>query len=110
MTMISIGYYSSEDFEEINWSVLRLFKGISLPMIERLDYVVVVEWMMVTLPTIILIMWMITRGMKRMYKIKQKTNLYSVDIILLIICDIIEDENTVKIISELTSGVGFWSC
>ena len=108
MTMISIGYYSSEDFEEINWSVLRLFKGISLPMIERLDYVVVVEWMMVTLPTIILIMWMITRGMKRMYKIKQKTTLYIVAIILLIICGFIEDEHTVEIITEISSVVGFW--
>jgi len=108
VTMISLGYYSSEDFEEINWSVLRLFKGISFPMIERLDYVVVVEWMMVTLPTIIFIMWMTTHGMKRLYGIKQKTTLYIVSIVLLIICGFIENEHTVEIITVVSSRVGFW--
>lgn len=107
-TMISIGYFSPQEIEKTNWVVLKLFRGISLPLIERLDYIVIVEWMMVTVPTLLLLMWCITHGTKRLFAIKQRTTLYSVAILLLIICSFIKYENTVEKIGYITDRIGFW--
>lgn len=107
-TTISIGYYSPEDFDKIDWAVLRLFKSISFPLLERFDYVVVAEWMMVTLPTMIFLMWSVTHGTKRLYAIRQKTTLYTVSIILLIVCSFVKYEHVFIKITDIVSEIGFW--
>jgi len=107
-TMISIGYFSQLELEKNYWAVLKLFRGISLPLIERLDYIIIIEWMMVTVPTLIILMWCITYGTKRLFGVRQKTTLYSVAIPLLIICSFIQYENTVEKIGVFTDRVGLW--
>lgn len=107
-TIISIGYYSPRDLEKTNWAVLKLFRGISLPLIERLDYIVMVEWMMVTIPTLIILMWSITHGTKRLFSIRQKNTLYIVALLILAISSFIKYEITVEKIGLITDRVGFW--
>src|SRR5699024_406619 len=106
--IISIGYFSSQELEKTNWAVLKLFRGISLPLVERLDYLIMVEWMMVTIPTMLILMWCITYGTKRLFAIKQKTTLYGVSILLLIICSFIKYEYTSEKIGYITDQIGFW--
>lgn len=106
--IISIGFFSAQDLEKTDWVVLRLFRGISLPLIERLDYIVIAEWMMVTIPTLTILMWSITQGMKRLYAIRQKTTLYIVAILLLIICSFIKYEYTSEKIGYFIDQMGFW--
>src|SRR5690625_352923 len=107
-TMISIGYFSPRELEKTNWAVLKLFRGISLPLIERLDYIIIVEWMMVTIPTMLLLMWAITYGAKRLFAIRQKTTIYTVAIFLLAICSFIKYEYTIEKIGYITDRFGFW--
>lgn len=107
-TIISIGYYSPHDFEKMDWPVLTLFKSISFTFLERFDYLVVIEWMMVSLTTMILVMWVITYGMKRLYMVRQKTTLYSVAIGLFIISHFINYEYKVQDFVNIVSKIGFW--
>lgn len=83
-TVISIGYFSATQLERRVWPVLNLFKIQSSPFIERLDYVVVAEWMMMSIPHLILLMWGVTYAAKRMYKIPTTYSLYFVSGILLL--------------------------
>lgn len=108
MTVISIGYYSTHDFEKMDWPVLTLFKSVSFTFIERFDYLVVVEWMMISLTTLILLMWIITYGMKRLYTVRKKTTLYSVAIIMLIISMFVNYDYKVFKIANIIAQVGFW--
>lgn len=107
-TLISIGYYSAHDFEKMDWPILTLFKGVSFSFLERFDYLVVMEWMMVSVTTMILLSWAITFGMKRLYSIPQKTTLYSVAIILLLITAMIKYDYQVSQITDFVSQIGFW--
>src|SRR5690625_1742792 len=84
-TVISIGYFSPLDFEKTDWAVLFLFKSVSFTFIERFDYIVVVEWLMIVIPTMTLYMWAITYGIKRLYAVSQKKTLYIISFVLLII-------------------------
>ena len=107
-TVISIGYYSPYDFDLMDWPVLSLFKSVSFSFMERFDYLIIVEWMMITIPTMILLMWAITYGTKRLYAIPQKTTLYVFAFLLLAIASVINKDYKIAKISDVISQVGFW--
>lgn len=85
LTVISIGFLSAPQLERRIWVVLNLYKLQTTPIIERLDYIVVAEWMMVTVPRVILIMWCVIYILKRMYQIPKKYSVYGLAILLLCI-------------------------
>jgi|SRR5690625_657183 len=107
-TIISIGYYSPLDFEKMDWAVLTLIKEVSFSFIERFDYIVVVEWFMIVLPTMAVYMWAITYGVKRLYAVSQKMTLYSISIALLILTAIIKYDVFLQKVSSIVSNIGFW--
>lgn len=76
ITVTTIGFLSPEQLQRRIWPALHLFKIQTSPLLERLDYIVVAEWMMVTLPNMMLLMWGITYTAKRLYKIPTKATLY----------------------------------
>lgn len=108
VTVISIGYFSLQDFERMDWPVLRLFKSVSFSFLERFDYIVVTEWMMVTLPTMILLMWAMTHGTKRLYRVAQKKTLYTATVLLIVISSSIKYSYHIQHINKFISLIGFW--
>ena len=107
-TIISIGYYSPSDFDLMRWPVLILFKSVSFSFMERFDYFVIAEWMMITITTMVLLMWSITYGSKRLYAISQKKTLYVVAILLFAIVTIPYTNYQIKKFSDVLTQVGFW--
>ena len=107
-TIISIGYYSPNDFNLMDWPVLSLFKSVAFSFMERFDYLVIAEWMMVILPMMALLMWMITHGTKRLYGISQKKTLYLVSILLIIIASLFNTDYQIEKYTDLIARFGFW--
>ncbi|QUW23139.1 GerAB/ArcD/ProY family transporter [Sporosarcina sp. Marseille-Q4063] len=107
-TVISLGYYSPNDFNLMTWPVLSLFKSVSFSFMERFDYFIIAEWMMVTIPTMVLLMWMITYGTKRLYAIPQKTTLYIISFLSLIVCTAINTDFEIRKVSDFVNQIGFW--
>jgi len=107
-TIIAIGYYSSYGLSIMQWPVLALFKSVTLPFLERFDYLVVAQWMMVALPTMVFLMWAATYGVKRLYGISQKKALYSIAILQLITITFIQTDNTIQKVTNIVAKVGFW--
>ncbi|WP_067724932.1 GerAB/ArcD/ProY family transporter [Oceanobacillus damuensis] len=107
-TVITIGFFSPEQLLRREWSVLALFKIQTFTFIERFDYIVVAEWMMVSLPNMVLLMWALTYSMKRMYKVPQKVTLYTASIFLLIGCATIEKHYHIQKVITIVSDNGFW--
>lgn len=107
-TVISIGYYSPPGFDRLGWIVLQLFKSISYQLIERFDYLVVVAWMLLVIPTIILAVWAITHGTKRLFGTRQKTTLYIVTGMLLILTVVFKHQHSPEILTNYVSHASFW--
>jgi hypothetical protein len=107
-TIVSINYFSPQDLTDIEWPHVALFKNVSYTFIERIDYIFVTEWMMVIIPNIALYMWAITIGIKRMYKIPQRTTLYITAAVILIITSTITADIHINWITDMVGMVGFW--
>jgi|SRR5699024_10548 len=107
-TVILIGYYSLEYVEHIEWSLLTIFKSASFTFLERLDYFVIAEWMMLILPNNILLMWGMTYGLKRLYNIKQRHSIFILAAIILVIVSFIRYDYKILRFSDYVGQVGFW--
>lgn len=107
-TIISIGYFSPHDLSDVNWSVITLFKSVSFSFIERLDYIVVVEWMMIVLPNLVLLLWIISQGLKRIYHVPPKYSLYIISAICVLLASIIKKYDTIHFITNFIANFGFW--
>ncbi|WP_409250943.1 GerAB/ArcD/ProY family transporter [Bacillus sp. SCS-153A] len=76
VTFISIGFFSEITLEKTIWPVLSMFKIVRIPNLERFEFIAVSYWMFVILPNICLYFWAATRGMKRVFGMKQKKAIY----------------------------------
>lgn len=76
--LISIVYFSPTQLERAVWSTINMLKIVKYPYLERLEFIVVSVWMIVAIAGIILNTWIITRGFKRMWNVKQKPILFVV--------------------------------
>ena len=107
-TVVSIGYFSPNDFGLMKWPVLSLFKSVSFSFLERFDYFVLAEWMMVTIPTMTLLMWGITFGTKRLYAVSQKKTLYVTAALVLVLCSVINMDVQMNKLNDFLNHAGFW--
>ena len=107
-TVVSIGFISAEQLGRRVWPVLNLFKLQSSPFIERLDYVVVAEWMMVTTPKAILLMWGITYTAKRLYNISSKLSLYFTSGLLLVFIPFFTEHFEIQKLIDSVRDFGIW--
>ncbi|MEN2466533.1 GerAB/ArcD/ProY family transporter [Ornithinibacillus sp. JPR2-1] len=108
VTMISIGYFSPTRLKNINWAVLILVKSTSFTFLERLDYIVVVGWLLVIIPNLVLLMWAIAHGMKRMYSISQKKTHWVVTILILIIVNYFRFDYQITALTDWVAKLSFW--
>lgn len=108
VTTISIGYFSAEGLEHIDWALLILFKTASFTFIERLDYIVVVMWLLVILPNLVLLLWAMVYGLKRLYKLPEKISLWGITALILILVNFFEYGYEIYQVTEIVSKYGFW--
>lgn len=107
-TLVAIGYFGLKSLETINWPVFTFFKSVTYSFVERLDYIVIVEWMMIIVPNNVLLLWGVTYGLNRLYNVSQRTTAYIASTILLILVSSIKSSHIIYSIQEWVSKIGFW--
>src|SRR5690625_188340 len=107
-TVILIGYFSLEYIENLEWALLTFFKSVSFTFVERIDYFVVVEWVMIILPNTILLLWGMTYGLNRLFNIKQKQSLYVLAGIILIAVSFLKYDYQLLNLTDFIAKIGFW--
>ena len=75
VTFVAIGFFSEMTLEKTIWPVLSMFKIVRIPNLERFEFIAVSYWMFVILPNVCLYFWAATRGMKRVFGLKQKKSI-----------------------------------
>jgi len=108
VVIISTGFFTLEQIQDRKWTVFGLFTIQHFAFIERLDYVVVAMWMMIVLPTMLLLMWGITYSTKRLYNIRQKTSLYVTSALLLVASFFMDEHLLIQRIIDITDQFGSW--
>lgn len=107
-TLIAIGYFSAHQLETEEWAVLSLFKIVNLPFIARFDVIVIAVWMMIILATMMLFMWGIIQGMKRLYHVPKRMTLYTASLIFFVLGGFIDDHHQIILLNNQANNIAFW--
>ncbi|KEK23440.1 GerAB/ArcD/ProY family transporter [Bacillus gaemokensis] len=107
ITFLTIAYFSEGHLEKTVWPTLTMWKIIRLPIVERFEFMGVITWTMVVLPNICLCFWAASRGVKKIFKVQQKSILVlSLVIVFMAICSLSNPE--IKQVNRIVSTAGFY--
>ncbi|QRG70094.1 GerAB/ArcD/ProY family transporter [Brevibacillus choshinensis] len=84
LTLITFMFFTEGELEKIIWPTLTMVKIIEIPLIQRIEFIVVSLWLFVVLPNICLNVWAITRAMKQMFALNQRKTLLFVLLAILL--------------------------
>lgn len=105
--IVTIIFYSEEQLKTNLWPTLGLWKIIKMPFVERFEYIGISSWALVILPNITLSIWAFMRGVKRVFKLKQRKTLLFSLFVMIIIIPLIKGHNQIQILSNCLSYAGY---
>ena len=107
VALVTFVYFSEKQIQHITWPTLTLLKIAEIPLIERVEYIVVSIWLLVVLPGISLNLWAACRGVKRMANVKQHIMLLIFLISYFVLSNMLEDRRLIKQFVAIHSNIGF---
>jgi len=108
LTIVLIGYFSLEHIEDLEWSLLTLFKSVSFTFVERIDYIVIMAWLLIIIPNNVLLLWGMTYGLNRLFNIKQKGSIYVLAGIILLVVSFVKYDYQILKLTDFIAQIGFW--
>ena len=101
-------FYSSSQIDKIIWATLSMFKVVSMPFVERFEYIGIASWFLVILPNICIAVWGASRGVKRVLSIQQRKGLIFILAIVLISNGFVKTRQQINMLNEMIASIGFY--
>jgi spore germination protein AB len=76
VAVVTFLFYSRKHLERVVYPTLSSWKVLELPFIERFEYIGISLWLLVILPNIMISIWVVSRGMKKMLRTRHKQTLF----------------------------------
>ncbi|WP_035186315.1 GerAB/ArcD/ProY family transporter [Alteribacter aurantiacus] len=76
VTIVTFLFYSRLHLERVVYPTLSSWKVLELPFIERFEYIGIAFWLLVVVPNIMISLWTVSRGMKKLLRARQKHTLF----------------------------------
>ncbi len=106
--ILTLVYYHQDQLKDMIWAPLTFWKIVSLPFVERFEYVGISIWLFIVLPNICLGIWAASRGMKRLFKIRQKKAVVFILVIAYMICILMDTPQEIHRLNSFISRAGFY--
>ena len=102
-------YFSLGQMKHIIWPTLTMLKIIEIPLIQRLEYIVISIWFLKILATVCIFLWVACRGLKTAVQIKHRTSLL-IFLAGFLIMEILffKDRSSISQLSVFSSNIGFY--
>ncbi|NTU19098.1 GerAB/ArcD/ProY family transporter [Brevibacillus sp. HB1.2] len=71
VALVTFLMFSQGELDKIIWPTLTMLKIVEIPILQRLEFIVISLWLFVILPNICLNLWGVTRGLKQIFGISQ---------------------------------------
>ncbi|MFS0863622.1 GerAB/ArcD/ProY family transporter [Fredinandcohnia sp. 179-A 10B2 NHS] len=101
-------FYSEAQLDKQIWATLSMFKIVILPFVERFEYIGITSWFLVVLPNICLTLWASSRGIKRMFAVKQKHSLIVIMAIVLVAVGMFKTRFQINMLNDYMATFGFY--
>ncbi|MCH1625589.1 GerAB/ArcD/ProY family transporter [Ferdinandcohnia quinoae] len=101
-------FFSEKQLDKQIWATLAMFKSVVMPFVERFEYIGITTWLLVILPNLCLTLWASSRGIKRVFAVRQKKALIGIMIIVFIITGLFRTRQSIGLLNDYMSTFGFY--
>lgn len=105
--VLTFAYFSEEQLQKVVWPTLTMWKILKLSFVERFEFIGIANWNLIILPNVCLSIWIGSRLVKRIFKIRQKRGVYLFSIAVLAIIPFIQTRKEIDLLSSMMVKIGF---
>ncbi len=106
LAIISFIYFPPGLLQRSIWPTLEMWKIVSLPFVERFEYLGIANWTLVIVSNVAIALWCASRIAKRVYKITQRKAVLIVAIMCLLFVLQVDTSERMKIIFHINTKIG----
>lgn len=104
----AIVFYAGEQLKHTVWATYSWYKIAQIPFVERFEIVGAAYWMILVLPNNLVLLWASTRGVRSVFKLKQKYALYACCLIFVLSSELLFTHEDVEWLSNLLGEIGIY--
>ncbi|QOR66125.1 GerAB/ArcD/ProY family transporter [Cytobacillus suaedae] len=101
-------FFSEAQLEKQIWATLSMWKIVELPFVARFEYIGIASYVLIILPNICLALWASSRGIKRIFSIKQKSALIIQMIVALLVISLLNSRQVINLANDILAELGFY--
>ncbi|MED1472351.1 GerAB/ArcD/ProY family transporter [Bacillus salipaludis] len=106
-SIVSFTFYSEDQLKTTIWPELSLTKIIKLSYLERFEYLYISLYLLIVTALLSLLLWCSSRGLKRIFNIKQKYTLLCI-ILLSIIISHFSNDLIIELLDKYVIQMNLW--
>ncbi|WP_088011176.1 GerAB/ArcD/ProY family transporter [Gottfriedia acidiceleris] len=99
---------SEKQIEHVVWARIYIAKLIHFPFLERFEYILISTFLVKVISILTTLLWSTSRGLKLIFKCKQKYTLIFISVISLIVCQLMETRYQINLFTDYTSKISMW--
>lgn len=107
LTIITFIYFSEAQLAKSIWATLEMWKIVSMPFVERFEYIGIANWNLIILPNVCIALWGGSMILKRTFKIRQKKGVIILALICLIAISFFDNRTKINLLNDWTARIGF---
>lgn len=99
---------SEKQLVHVIWARIYIAKLIHFPFLERFEYILISTFLIKVISILALLLWSTSRGLKLIFKIKQKYTLILISVITLVVCQLIQTRYQMNTFVDYISKISLW--
>jgi spore germination protein AB len=107
LAIITFAYFSEDQLAKSIWATLEMWKIVSMPFVERFEYIGIANWNLIILPNICIALWGSSIILKRAFKLRQKKGVIILALFCLIAITFFDTRAKINFLNDWTGKIGF---
>jgi spore germination protein AB len=107
LAIITFMYFSEAQLAKSIWATLEMWKIVTMPFVERFEYIGIANWNLIILPNICIALWGASIILKRAFKLRQRKGVIILAIVCLISILFLDTRAKINFLNDWTGKIGF---
>ena len=108
VALVTLMYYSDGQLRHIIWPTLNIIMMIEVPVMQRLEYLVISAWLLRMIASVSISLWAACRGAGRLWPIQRRVSLPAFLALYLASLAWIGDRRSIDWLAHAYNETGFW--
>lgn len=108
LMITAVAFFGVNRMEHTVWPTLEMWKIVTMPFVERFEYIGISTWTLIVLTNLCLSFWAASRGIRQLFSLNQRHALIGILIISLILSSYINGKEQIDALSSMLDQMGLY--